>query len=335
VSARRVTLQDVARAAGVSITTVSRVINDGPNVRDDVRARVQAAVEELGYAPNAVARSLRSGRDATIGVVVDSLADSFFATFVNAIEEVAVGRGLAVTVGSSGRDSARENGLVQRYLQRQVAGLVLVPVTDHPHYLPLLRRGTPTVFADRPVDLPDADVVRGDDREGAVQATEHLLAHGHRRIAFLGDSELVHTSRARLQGYRDAMSRAGLEVDEQLVVTGCSEPPEAAVVMDRLLDVDRPPTAVFSSNLRCTTGVVEVLHRRDRTDVALVGFGDLALADVITPAITVVDQDPHHLGVLCAERLLARLDGAEPEPGTTVVPVHLIARGSGELPCPT
>jgi len=330
---RRVTLVDVARASGVSITTVSRVINAGPNVRDDVRHRVQAAVDDLGYEPNAVARSLRSGRDATIGVVVDSLADAFFATFCHVIEQTAVERGLAVTIGTSGRDAGRETGLVQRFLQRQVAGLILVPVGDSPSYLPSLRRSTPTVFADRSV-LPDGyDTVLGDDLDGAIQATRHLLAHGHRRIAFVGDATTIHTSRTRLEGFRRAMADGGVEVDERFVITGCSEPRETEAVTRRFLTDPDGPTAVFSSNLRCTTGLVRVLHAEHRTDLAVVGFGDFPLADVLSPAVTVIDQDPHQLGELCAERLLARLDGDSSEARTTVVPVQLIIRGSGEIPC--
>lgn len=330
---RRVTLQDVASTAAVSVTTVSRVINGGPNVRPGVRLRVQEAVDTLGYRPNVMARSLRRGRDATIGVVVDSLADMFFATFADAIEQVAVQRDLAVTIASSGRDPLREQRLVETFLQRQVSGLVLVPVALRPSYLEPVRRGTPLVLADRTIDLPGVDAVVGDDRDGALRATRHLVAHGHRRIAFLGDASRIHTSRVRLQGYYEALAEAGIDVRESLVVTGCSEPPEADRVTRALLDADPAPTAVFSSNLRCTTGVVTALHARGRTDVAVVGFGDFPLADVLRPAVTVIDQDPARIGLLCAERLLARIDGATYTPTTTVVPVHLIARGSGELPC--
>lgn len=330
---RPVTLQDVASAAEVSVTTVSRVINDGPNVRPDVRVRVQDAVTLLGYQPNVVARSLRRGRDAMIGVVVDSLADMFFATFANAIERAAGERGLAVTIASSGRDAAREQRLVEGFQQRQVSGLVLVPVALEPSYLQPLRRSTPIVLADRTVDLPGIDAVTGDDRNGALQATRHLLGHGHRRIAFLGDGLRIQTSRARLDGYREAMSEAGISVEESLVVTGCSEPNEAQDVTRALLAREQAPTAVFSSNLRCTIGVVTALHAQHRTDVAVVGFGDFPLADVLSPAVTVIDQDPARIGLLCAERLLARIDGATDAPATVVVPVHLIARGSGELPC--
>lgn len=332
-TSRRVTLQDVALAAAVSITTVSRVINDGPNVRADVRDRVRSAVASLGYQPNAVARSLRRGHDATVGVVVDSLADIFFATFAHAIEQVAVQRGLAVTIASSGRDPERERGLVERFLQRQVSGLVLVPVAARPDYLEPLRRSTPIVFADRLVDLPAIDAVVGDDHDGALRATRHLLDHGHRRIAFLGDSPLISTSRLRLDGYRAAMAEAGLPVPEDLVRTGCSEPPEAAAVVRELLAAAEPPSAVFSSNLRCTIGVVTTLHAESRTDVAVVGFGDFPLADVLSPAVTVVDQDPDRVGLLCVERLLSRIDGSTDAPRTTVVGVQLIQRGSGELPC--
>lgn len=328
-----VTLQDVAKTAGVSITTVSRVINNGPHVRPDVQRRVQSVVEALGYQPNAVARSLRSGRDTTIGLVVDSLADTFFATFANAIEEIAAQRGLAVTIASSGREAERERGLIERFMQRQVAGLILVPVAEKPLYLPALRRSTPVVFADRLVDIPDVDAILGDDQVGALEATRHLLAHGHRRIAFLGDSTRIHTSTARLSGYREALSRAGVPLLEELVVTGCSEPAAAEKATHELLSREHAPTAIFSSNLRCTMGVVTALHAEDRTDVAVVGFGDFPLAGVLDPAITVIDQDPDRIGQLCAQRLLDKIDGSAEEPRVTVVGGHLIIRGSGELPC--
>ncbi|MGF1648219.1 MAG: LacI family DNA-binding transcriptional regulator [Kineosporiaceae bacterium] len=330
---RRVTLLDVARRAGVSVTTVSRVVNEGPNVRPDVRERVRAAVAELGYRPHPVARSLRSGRDATIGVVVDSLADIFFATIADTVERLAVPRGLAVTIGTSGRDHEREHGLVELFLERQVAGLVLVPVADSPGYLPLLGRGTPAVFVDRPVAGP-FDAVIGDDHGGALRGTSHLLDHGHRRIAFLGDSTLIHTSRARLDGYRQALAAAGVPVADEIVVTGCPQPPEAAAAVERLLAADAPPTAIFSSNMRCTVGAVSVLHSRARTDVAVVGFGDFPLADVLDPAVTVLDQDPVGVATRATRRLFDHLDGtAAEEPVTSVVPVHLVPRGSGELPC--
>jgi LacI family transcriptional regulator len=333
VSARRVTLLDVARQAGVSVTTASRVVNDGPHVRADVRERVRAAVAELGYRPNPVARSLRRGRDATIGVVVDSLADIFFATIADTVERLAVPRGLAVTIGSSGRDPVREQGLVELFLQRQVAGLILVPVSDSPGYLPLLGRGTPAVFVDRPVDGA-FDAVIGDDRGGARRGTRHLLSHGHRRIAFLGDSTLIHTTRARLDGYREALAGDGVPVADDLVVTGCPQPPEAAAAVDRLLAAEAPPTAIFSSNMRCTVGAVSALHSRSRTEVAVVGFGDFPLADVLDPAVTVLDQDPAGVATHAAQRLFDLLDGASAEdPATSVVPVHLVPRGSGELPC--
>jgi LacI family transcriptional regulator len=333
VSAQRATLQDVAAAAAVSVTTVSRVINDGPNVRTHVRERVQNAVERLGYRPNPIARSLRRGTDATIGVVVDSLADIFFATFVAAIERVAVERGFAVVIGSSGRTASRGRQLTENLIQRQVAGLILVPYAYDVDFLDELRHDIPLIFADRSIDLPDSDEVLGDDHGGAVTATQHLLDHGHRRIAFLGDALDVSTSLARYGGYVQALTEAGIDVDPELVVTGCSEPREATEATARLLRATSPPSAFFSSNLRCTTGLVTSIHDMDRADVAVVGFGDFPLSSVLRPAVTVIDQDPAGLGLLCAKRVFARLDGATDPPSRTVMPVRLIARGSGELPC--
>lgn len=328
----RVTLQEVARTAAVSVSTVSRVVNGGPNVRDDVRVRVQETVERLGYRPNVMARSLRRGRDETIGVVVDSLADIFFATFADAVEQVAVARGYAVVIASSGRDPVRERTLVETFLQRQVAGLILVPVGSALPPAPLSSRALPVVLADRTVDVPGVDAVVGDDHAGALAATRHLLTHGHRRIAFLGDDLGIRTSRDRLGGYAAALAEAGIDVDPTLVVTGCTDVADSERV-SRELVAAAAPTAVLSSNVRCTTGLVTALHRTGRTDVAVVGFGDFPLADALSPAVTVVDQDPARMGRLCAERIFARLDGTAVEATTTVVDVHLVIRGSGELPC--
>ncbi len=327
----RATVYDVARVAGVSIKTVSRVVNGSERVSADTRARVLTAVADLDYVRNAAARSLRTGTTDAIGIVVDSLADPFFATLVSVVEDRALAAGISVLVASTGRSATRERGQVLRLTRQNVCALLLAPVeTDH-SYLAEAAGDIPVVLVDR--GWPDSgyDTVRVHDRTGARIATEHLLAHGHRRIAFVGDVSELPTIESRRGGYTDALIAAGVTPDPALLRTRCGETDTAAAAVADLLTLAEPPTAIFSSNPRASLGVVRALHRLGRTDIALVGFGDFALADSLTPAVTVIDQDPTPIATAAADRLLARIDGQNPVAAEIVLPVSLIVRGSGEV----
>jgi LacI family transcriptional regulator len=213
--------------------------------------------------------------------------------------------------------------------QRRVAGLIVTPVsTDHAYVRTL---PCPVVFVDRRARNLDADAVVVDDRDAAARAVRHLIAHGHRRIAFIGDGPDMDTARLRLEGYRLALAEAGITDEIVLECRRDDNTGHAAAHTTRALGMPDPPTAIFSANTRCSLGVVPVLHRRDRLDVALVAFGDFPMADSVTPAVTVIDHPPEIIGRLAAERLMKRLSGEESEPATVVVPLHLMARGSGEV----
>jgi LacI family transcriptional regulator len=324
-----VRLRDVAAAAGTSAKTASRVINGDPRVSDETRARVQQAVTDLGYRPDLLARSLRKGRDESIGVVVESIADPFFASVTGAIELVALERGVTVIVASTLRRPELERAVLEQLLQRRVSGLIVAPVAEADEHL--RHSPTPVVFVDRTPSNVDADAVLVDDVDGARIAVRHLIARGHRRIAYLGDVPQVQTARRRLAGYRAAMAEADLVPDEDLVAPACPDKAEARVRTLRLLDLPEPPTAIFSANTRCSLGVLPALHARGRTDIAVVGFGDFDVADALTPALTVIDHSPELIGRLAAQQLFRRLDGDDSAPSTTLVPLHLIARGSGEV----
>jgi LacI family transcriptional regulator len=223
----------------------------------------------------------------------------------------------------------RERELVGQMLQRRVSGLLVVPTAgDHSW---LAGSGTPVVLVDRAAEGLSADVVGIDDRTAAAQAVTHLIGHGHRRIGYVGDLPEIPTSAARLAGYRDAMAAAGLEVDESLVRADCRDSRSAAVETADLLAADRAPTAVFSAATRCSLGVVPALHAAGRTDVALVGFGDFAMADALVPAVTVVDHPARAVGLAAARRLARRLSEPNLPAETMHVPFRLVARGSGEL----
>jgi LacI family transcriptional regulator len=290
---------------------------------------VQAAVQTLGYSPDPLARSLRLGTDDTIGVVIDSIADPFFASVTGEIERIALDRGLTVTVASTMRQPDRERKIIESLTRRRVAGLIIAPVADDHAYL--ATAAFPVLFVDRRAANLDADAVLVDDRAGARTAVAHLAARGHRRIAFVGDYLKVSTARDRLAGYQDALAEAGIDRVPQYVQPVCPEIADAARMTAQLLDLDEPPTAVFSANTRCSLGVVPVLHSRRRTNVAMVGFGDFFMADALEPGVTVIDHSPEVIGSVAAQRLFARLDGG-PGPAVTISPpLHLIPRGSGEL----
>jgi LacI family transcriptional regulator len=330
VTARPVRLKDVALAAETSSKTASRVINGDPRVSQETRRRVEEAVARLGYRVDLLARSLRRGVDDTIGVIVESIADPFFAAVVSEIERAALRRGLNVIVASNRRIPNRESAIVDSLQQRRVAGLIVTPHTTDLSFL--AATNTPVVFADRhPRNFP-ADVVVFDDRGGAQTAVRHLLRHGHRRIAFVSDDLAIETSRNRHAGYVDALEELGLPVTPEIIATDCSDAAAAADRTAHFLDLAEPPTAIFSARSETSLGVVKALHLRRHTETAFVSFGDFALADVLSPAVTVLEHSPGLLGRLAAERLFIRLDGEDSDPVSTVIPLHLVARGSGELP---
>ena len=322
-------LRDVAAAAGVSLRTASRVLNDDPKVAPATRERVQAVMTELRYTPDLMARSLRGGTDATIGLVVESIADPFFSELVAAAEEAISDEGKSVLVASTYGDSKREARVVTELLRRRVSGLLVVPtVGDHSW---LAGAPTPVVLVDRGAQGIDADVVGIDDRGAAFAAVSHLIAHGHRDIAYVGDYSAVPTSAARLGGYRQAMAQHGLVVREEQVHADCPNARAASDAVVALLTGHNPPTALFSAATRCSFGVVPALHEHRRTDIALVAFGDFAMADSLVPAVTVVDHSGSAVGRAAMERLAKRIGDPELLPERINVPVALVSRGSGEL----
>ncbi|WP_425570291.1 LacI family DNA-binding transcriptional regulator [Nonomuraea rosea] len=324
----RPTMKDVASAAGVALKTVSRVVNGEPGVHPATAERVRAAIDRLGYSRNESARVLRRGTTATIGLVIEDVADPFYSGLSRAVEDVVIEHGCLLLSGSSGEEPGRERELVETFCARRVDGLIMVPAgDDHTYLRPELETGTPVVFADRPPGAGlDVDTVLADNVGGAAQAVRHLLGHGHRRIAFLGDDPAIFTAAERLQGYQEALG--GL-FDERLVVMRSPAPESVRADLARLFDSDDPPTALFTGNGRYTVTVLRALAGRRP---ALVGFDDFELADLLDPGVSVVAQDPAWMGRVAAELLFRRLRGDAGPPEHIQLPVRLIARGSGELP---
>jgi LacI family transcriptional regulator len=333
------TMRDVARVAGVSAKTVSRVFNDDPHVTEETRDRVRWAMQKLNYVPNMLARSFRVGADAAIGLAVPDIADPFFAAMAGGIEVDLVERGMAVVItslfhgGRRAQAAERERSALEALLRRQISGLIVACVSADQSYLAPWEARTPMVFVDRAPKGVSGVYVIEDDLGGAREAVAHLARHGHRRVAFLDVTTPVTTTRRRLKGYRSAVAEHGLDTSPGLICMPAESADEAAASLVKRLAAPNAPTAVFSSNILCTMALVQALHQAERTDIAVVGFGDFPMAAALSPAVTVVDQDAARLGHVAVERLLQRIEDPLGEPRRrTVLPVRLIPRGSGELP---
>jgi LacI family transcriptional regulator len=247
------------------------------------------------------------------------------------VEQVAREHGLLLIAGSSDETPERERELVLALCERRVDGLIIVPASaDHSYLLPEMRLGVHVVFLDRPPNGIEADTVLVDNQGGAGVATDHLLAQGHTRIAMVGDTPTLFTASERLAGYRRALERHGLAFDEQLVRLGLHDADAAARATGELLRLDDPPTAIFAGNNRNTIGALRAISALGHP-VALVGFDDFELADLLAVPTTVIRHDAFALGAQAAALAFARLDGADAPPRRVVLETELVPRGSGEV----
>jgi LacI family transcriptional regulator len=336
VSKNRPTMRHVAALAGVGIKTVSRVMNDEPGVSEATRRRVLGASQQLHYQLDMAAGSLRrAGRKTlSIGLLLPSVANPFSSEIHRALEDTLAERGIAVFAASLDDDPEREKALVAAFLGRRVDGMVLTPIARSQAYvIPEHSRDMPLVFIDRePVGI-EADAVVTDNAAGSARAAAHLLKHGHTKLAYLGDRPDIQTARERRRGFMEELGRAGVATASVPLRDGLHDEESARLAAHELLAAENPPTAIFSSQNLVTFGVMRALKERGESHrVALVGFDDFTLADMVEPGITVIAQHPERIGKLAAGRLLARIDGDVAAPQTYVVPSELIERGSGELP---
>jgi LacI family transcriptional regulator len=329
----RPTMRDVAAAAEVSLMTVSRVVNGEPGVLPETAARVERAIRSLGYQRNDMARQLRSKGQLThtIGVLVDDLANPFFATLAKAVENAARLRKYVVLIGSSDDNLRREREVISAFCARRVDGLIVVPAAGSHRFLrDQMAAGTKVVCVDRPADGLAVDTVVVDNKNGAYGAVRHLLERGHRRIAFLGDRDDLWSVQERYEGFTEALATEGLAPDPALVRHGLQTRAAAAETAAAMTQLPEPPTAMFASNDLMTMGAVDGLHGRAGS-VALVGFDEFELADKLTPRVTVVAQDPAAIGATAAQLLFGRIGGDSSPPRDVVLLTRLVARGSGEI----
>ncbi len=331
----RPTIREVAALSGTSIKTVSRVINGVSTVDPKLVKKVESAIKKLNYRPNATAGSLRrvNGRTNTIGILLKDIANPFSSELYRAFENLARAKGIDVFAGSMDEQPEREAELIATFIARRVDGLIIVPTTSDHAYLETERKsGMPMVFIDRPANNFIADTVIATNRKSAKGATEHLISHGHTKIAYLGDSQEIYTAVERFAGYKDALKSAGIKLDKQYIHHGIENTIELQDFIQGLFKLKDRPTAIFSSQNFVTIEVVRALRAAKlEKSIALVGFDDLAFADLVNPGITLVTQDISTMAQIASELLFARLSGKKTPAETHEIDTIFTQRGSGEI----
>ncbi len=332
------TISDVAKRAGVSTMTVSRVINNSGYISQETRERVEQAVAELGYVPNALARSLRFKQTKTLALVLTDIANPFFTTIARGVEDTASEHGFSVMFCNTDESQDEEVEYLNVLLQKQVDGVLLVPACSSPESIAMIQdRGVPVVLLDRRVRGAQVDVVHGDSEGGAYQLTRHLLELGHRRIALLSGPENVSTAADRVAGYCRALCEAGLQPDRNLMYHMQFSQDAGYQMAMQALAQSPQPTALFAGNNFIAIGALRAVHEnglRIPQDISIVVFDDLPASLVMEAFLTVVDQSPYDLGQRATELLLNRLAGEGPEePQEIVLPVQMTVRqSSGRVP---
>jgi LacI family transcriptional regulator len=301
-----VTMKDVAERAGVSLPTVSRVINDSSYVNAETRARVLAAIEALQYVPNHMAVSLRSQRTKTLALLVPDIASSFWTTVLRGVEDEAMARGYHVFLGSTDDDPEKEARYIDGLLRRRIDGLLIAPTRQSAPLLRRLQQGMRIVIVHRPLAGVEIDTVRSDPYSSAVLLTQHLLGAGRRRLAFIGGE----IEQGRLAGYRDTLAAAGYRPDPALVKIGPLIQHVGEQLVDQLLHLAEPPDAVLIGNNRLALGALHALARANRREpgkIAIAAFYDPAALNEYAPPMIAAIQPAYEIGRFGARRLFDRL----------------------------
>lgn len=329
---RSVSIEDVARAARVSHSTVSRALRNSPLISAEVRERVQQIAREMGYIPNAIAQSLKHRRTDTIGLVATSIADPFFADVTKGVEETARRAGLSVFLSATYSDEAQELAAIETFHRRQVDGLILVslPLSER-HHERLRRLGVPAVLVNTQLPNVGRELVSVvvDDYGGAIQAVDHLIGLGPRRIGYLGTASRPRSNMRRRAGYEDSLRAAGLAPAPELVVEAATPNPDDDVQMGAALLPEllgAAPSAIFCYNDMLAIGALLACRRLGISvpgQLSLIGFDDVATAGYVTPALSTVRQPRRDLGRTAMQMLLDLLAERPVEPqvlSTTLVP---------------
>ena len=326
------TIRDVAERAGVSTTTVSHVINGTRKVEPATAARVEAAIDELGYRPNALARSMRRGTTHTVGVIIPDIANPFFGDLARSLEDHMFEAGYSAIICNADGDVEKEARYLEVLQSKQVDGLLLVAASQPSEVLlRVLERGTPTIVVDRELgDLPAAQVLVA-NREGGHLAGQHLLELGHRDIGVIAGPGSLGTSARRLEGFGAALAEAGIELPERRVARGDFRAASGRAALDSWLLQDDLPTAIFAENDLMAIGALSGAHTAAIDvpgELSVVGFDGIAFGADVTPPLTTVAQSIEDVAAASIELLFERLRDSNAEPRQVELPVTLTVRGS-------
>jgi DNA-binding LacI/PurR family transcriptional regulator len=330
---RRPTIRDVAAHAGVSVATVSYVVNGTRTVADGTRERVESAIATLGFEPNSAARGLKRRRASSIGLVVPDLLNQFFAELAAGIEETAAKRDVLLVLCSTGFSAEREAYYTRLLHGRRVDGVIYLSGTGlPPAALVELAAQEPIVFVDERLPGVDAPYIGADNRRGARDVMRHVIEQGHERIAIIGGPDGLWTAEQRLAGYREALAAGGFDPDAAPLILGDYREASGARALDALLDGDAPaPTAIVAANDLMAIGALERAAERGLDlprDLSVAGFDDVPLAQFLRPRLTTVRQPAREMGRAAAAALFARLDTPGGEPGRVELPAPLVVRDS-------
>lgn len=327
-----ITIKDVANQAGVSVATVSHVINETRYVSPELTERVNEAMEKFDYKPSAIARSLKTERTHTIGLIVSDISNPFFSSLLRGAEDFALENHHSLMVCNTDETVAKEKLYIDVLLQRKIDGLIIAPTgkTDE-NLIALRERDIPFVFIDRRVQGVQADAVLSDNFEGARVATKHLIDCGHRNIGIILGLKSVSTSEERFEGYRQALRKADLEYDPELVQRGQSKVAGGTRAVEDLLSLEFPPTAIFSTNNLMTIGAMQGIQKSEYScpeGISLVGFDDFEWASTFNPQLTTVAQVPYEIGARAVGLLFNRMQDRSSDYQEVRIPTELKIRNS-------
>lgn len=326
------TIKEVARKAGVSYATVSHVINNTRFVSQDTRERVLFAMQEVNYRPNDLARSLRSGKTNTIGLIIPDSANPFFAEIGRSIEGTAFQLGYSVILCNAEQDPRREEFYVDVLTKKQIDGVIFAASGEQTGPLQyLLDKGIPLVLINRDLANINLDAVLIDDRQGGYLATHHLIELGHRRIACIAGPRTTTPSGDRVTGFQKALAEAGIPYDEELVVRGDYHPGSGYEITLRWLALPDPPTAIFCANDLMAVGALGAAARtriRVPEELSIIGYDDIELARFCTPPLSTISQPKSKIGTLATQFLAERIADKTCPTRRVTLPVELILRES-------
>ncbi len=327
-----VTIKDVAHRAGVSFPTVSHVINETRFVSEELRARVHQAINELGYQPNAIARSLRCKKTQNIGMIIPDIAYPFLAEVARGVEDIGFEHGYNVILCDSNGALEREAAYIDLLQEKRVDGIILVAAGESSrHVETLIKLGMPVIVVDRELLGLEVDSVLADNPQGGYQATEYLIQLGHRRIGCITGPPDLSISSQRVSGYRQALERYSIPFCDELVVIGDFRHQEGYKAMRQLLALNEPPNAIFACNDIMAVGAICAAKDKGLgvpEDTAIIGFDDIALASFISPRLTTIAQPKYEMGAIAVKLLVERINEKSQSFTKVILPVHLVVRES-------